>query len=87
MMQVALVKYQAAAEDAPIVMQLQASADTSIKSRKIEIVVAALCSLNSAYRRDILSTPSFVESVTLISRMSPGGKLSLARTLLEQINA
>ena len=81
------IKPQAVAQDAPIVMQLHASVDTSIKSRKIELVLAALCSFNNPHtKKDIFNTPSFVESVALIKRMSPGGKLSLARTLLEQIS-
>lgn len=85
-MAVALVEYQV--EDAPIVFQLQSRADISIRSRKVELVLAALCSLNSPIaKKDIFSTPSFMESVALIKRMSVGGKLSFARQLLEQISA
>lgn len=60
--------------------------DTSIKSRKIELILAALSSLNSPYiQKDIYSSDSFTRSLDLIKRMSPGGKLALARTLLEQL--
>lgn len=88
MMQVALVKYEAVAKDDLILKQIETSNDSSIKSRKVELALAALCSFNNSHiKKDIFSTPSFTDSVALIQRMSPGGKLSLARTLLEQISA
>ena len=66
---------------------IQASVDTSIKSRKIELILAALSSFNSPYiKKDIFSTPNFIKSVALIERMSPSGKLSFACTLLEQLS-
>lgn len=85
MMQVALAVPQALAENAPI-RQMKTSVDSAIKSRKIELILAALSSFNSPYlKKDIFSTPNFIKSVALIERMSPGGKLALARTLLEQL--
>lgn len=87
-MQADLIECQAVDEDALIVNQIQSSMITAIKNRKIELAIAALSSLNSHYtRKNILSTPSFVDSVALIRRMSPGGKLCLAQAILEQINA
>ena len=84
-MQVALAVPQALAENAPI-RQIKTSVDSAIRSRKIELILAALSSFNSPYlKKDIFSTPNFIKSVALIERMSPGGKLALARTLLEQL--
>lgn len=86
MMQVALARPQAVAKNAQIAL-IDRSVDTSIKSRKIELILAALSSFNSPYtKKDILNTPSFIESVDLMKRMSPGGKLALARTLLAQLS-
>lgn len=85
MMQIVLAKSQALAQNALITQKI--SVDTSIKSRKLELILAALSSFNSPYiKKDIFSTPNFIKSVALIERMSPGGKLALARTLLEQLS-
>ncbi len=87
MMQVALVKPQAVVEDDFVLTQIEAM-NTSIRGRKVELVLAALCSFNNPHaKKNIFNTPSFVESVALIKRLSPRGKLFLARTLLEQISA
>lgn len=74
-------------EDEVVFKQIE-DMDTSIRGRKVELVLAALCSFNHPLlKKDIFSAPSFVDSVALIKRMSPKGKLYLARTLLEQITA
>lgn len=88
-MQVALAKPLSlqVAEDDLVFKQIE-NLNTSINSRKIELILAALCSFNSPLvKKNIFNTPSFVDSIALIKRMSPKGKLYLARTLLEQISA
>lgn len=87
-MQIELVRHEPATLDTQIRDQIQLSTDTSIKSRKVELILAALSSFSNPYiRKDILNTPSFIDSVALIERMSAGGKLSLVKTLIEQISA
>ncbi len=84
MMQVALIRPQPVTENAPITVRIGTSVDTSSRSRKIELILAALSSFNSPFiKKDILSAPSFLKSVELIKRMSPSGKLVFAHTLLE----
>ena len=86
MMQVA-AKYQPVTEQAQLDLLLIESTNSIIKSRKVELIFAALSSFSSPHiRRDILNTPSFIESCNLIKRLSPSGKLSLARALLDQIS-
>lgn len=86
MMQVALAKSQPVISNAPTTIRVTSSVDAEIKSRKVELVLAALSSLNSPYlKRDIFNTPSFIKSVELIKRMSFSGKLFFARTLLDQL--
>lgn len=74
-------------QETPIDLLLSESVDNIIKSRKVELIFAALSSFSSPHiKKDIVNTPSFIESVSLIKRLSPSGKLSLARTLLDQIS-
>ncbi len=81
-------QYQSVSEAAQLDLLLIESTNSIIKSRKVELIFAALSSFSNPYiKKDILNTPSFIESVTLIKRLSPSGKLSLAKTLLEQISA
>lgn len=84
MMQVALTRSQAGTKNCSIPVKTKTSVDNASKGKKIELIIAALSSFNSPFNnKDIFTSPSFLESVALIKRMSPGGKLHLARTLLE----
>lgn len=88
MIQVAARPYQPVSEQAQLDLLLIESTNSIIKSRKVELIFAALNSFSNPYiRKDILNTPSFVESTALIKRLSSSGKLFLARTLLDQISA
>ncbi|KJH71224.1 hypothetical protein [Aliterella atlantica] len=79
-------QYQPVTEEAQLDMFLIEATNSLIKSRKIELIFAALSSFSNPHlKKDIINSPSFIESVTLIKRLSPSGKLSLAHALLDQI--
>lgn len=83
-MQVALTRPQAGTKNVPILGRTRTLVDNAGKGRKIELIIAALSSFNSPFNnKDVFTSSSFLESVALIKRMSPSGKLHLAHTLLE----
>lgn len=83
-MQVALTRPQEVTEKSSIPVRTKTSVDNVSKGKKIQLIIAALSSFNSPFNnRDIFTSPNFLESVDLIKRMSPSGKLHLAHTLLE----
>ena len=81
--------YQPKAEDQPLFEQVAetieavANREDVLRSQKIEVALAALYMFARPYA-DYPFTPGFVEGITLIDQLSPGGKLELASTLIEQ---
>lgn len=80
-----LEDYKPKPEDIEVFGELNSLIDRQIKSHKVEMALAALYMFARPYGDSRPFTPNFIEGITLISKLSPGGKLKLVSTLIEQV--
>jgi hypothetical protein len=85
-----LEDYQSVPEDRALFDEIDrsiesiANVESVVKSQKIEIALAALYVFARPYSAYPF-TPGFIDGIELITKLSPGGQLELARSLIDQV--
>lgn len=78
-------EYQPTEDDKEIFEEIDDAMKNVINSHKVEMAFAALYMYTRPNGDPNIYAPGTIEGITLIYNLSPGGKLKLARDLLEDV--